>query len=147
MEALIWSSLWHGKMWDFVLHLEHRPDVGNQIGISHIPPRPVALYTCVMILSRRPGPCWTALPQAVPKSYGVGSFLSPRPCCGPGWASAGLVCALWPAHAAKQWCGSGQTPWVLLLQTLSWNGCGAGSGRGRALRAVVCLRVCPWPLG
>lgn len=44
--ALIWSPLWNGKMWDFLPYLECRPGVGDHIGISHLPLRPVVLYLC-----------------------------------------------------------------------------------------------------
>lgn len=41
--ALIWLFLCDGKMWDFLPHLECRPGVGDQIGVSPIPPRLVVL--------------------------------------------------------------------------------------------------------
>lgn len=42
--ALVWSSLFGvGERWDFLPNLECRPSVGDQIGISHVPPRPVVL--------------------------------------------------------------------------------------------------------
>lgn len=51
---------------------------------------------------RGPGRAERHCPRQLPEAAELESFLSPSPYYGPEWASTGLGCALWSAHAVQR---------------------------------------------
>jgi len=95
--ALIWSSLFGmGERWDFLPHLQCRQGVRDQIGISHVPPRPVVLQHAWSDAGQ--GLWATHCPRQPPETVEWDSFC-PQGLLWSRMASGGLGHALWSTHA------------------------------------------------
>lgn len=96
--ALFWSSLFGvGERWDFLPHLECRPGVGDQTGVSHVPPRPVVLQCSHNNAGWGFWAMLNSIVQAAPRSCGVGSFLPQDPTMVQDGHQ--MAWALWSTHA------------------------------------------------